>query len=990
VTDTATRLAGLSDERLMSLHKAADKKAPVDAAQIEAHHLIATELLKRGLEHGHNDDSWASAVIIKDTVGISSPEEIDAPEGMEKAWAETLKDGGTVSILLTVDGYVLKADPTVSDVHVDAVMGGRRRRPLDKAEWKEGDFAVWGSSGGSARGQIEHIMREGVLGIPDSDFSIEATEDDPAVLLRIFRKGPKGWAATETLVGHKMSALNPIEDLIKEAGYQVPEGVQSAAKTALKWIADGQSGDGFTSVGRNRADQLASGGTVSRATLVKMRAYFARHFVDKEAEGWGDRTDPTPGMVAWYAWGGDAGRTWANTILGKVEKRAIPEAITDLHINIENRQHAIDEYLYGPMNPEEPGDYWERLGAVWDVSAEEAFTTHCGNCSAFNITPEIRTAIADAIGEGGEEVVTSADLGYCELFQFKCAAARSCSAWLVGGPIGLSDEEEDGEIELLASMDQQDLTDFASYAYLADENSIDKAGNPESLRDYWRGGGKGKVSWGAGGDFTSCVAAVGKYMSSEQAKGYCAIRHREVTGMWPGDKRNRMKKESTVVLKHPGHSDQKVHGGHGGGAGTDLSPEGKTLIKQNLSRGNLVESYGASYDHGKAAKAFGQDHVDRKVSESVGKRDALISQHAGKTRSHATEGAAFSVASHQGFIDGAMGRKAQFARSHNFGETVAGFFGAGLSGATKAREPFEKHPGHSDQSVHGRKGGGSASAGAKAPAKVEPKTGVKRPGMGDGTKVSDEDFAKLKDGSAGAHIIGRDKNGAPIFTPERQALHDKIVLDSVTGVPTSKDLTYSMLGGGPAAGKSSMESKVIGDYRGKAVAVNSDNVKVQLPEFQAKIDSGTTGSEAAAFVHEESSYVAKRVQQAAFERRQDVVLDGTGDSSAEGLQGKIDKAHKLGYTVNGYYATLPTETAVRLAKQREAETGRGVPEHTIRGTHKSVSQVFPTAVKGMDKIQLFDTSDFSAGPKLIAEGSKGRLIIRDADAYESFLNKGNE
>ena len=33
------------------------------------------------------------------------------------------------------------------------------------------------------------------------------------------------------------------------------------------------------------------------------------------------------------------------------------------------------------------------------------------------------------------EVVDSADLGYCELFEFKCAADRTCSAWLVGGPI---------------------------------------------------------------------------------------------------------------------------------------------------------------------------------------------------------------------------------------------------------------------------------------------------------------------------------------------------------------------------------------------------------------------------------------------------------------------------------------------------------------------------------------------------------------------------
>lgn len=116
-------------------------------------------------------------------------------------------------------------------------------------------------------------------------------------------------------------------------------------------------------------------------------------------------------------------------------KSSIPEAITDIHVNLKNRQHAIDEYMYGPMNPAAPGDYWERLGGVWKVDAEEAATTRCGNCAAFNQKPEILEAIADGISDAGAEVVEAADLGYCEMFQFKCAAARSCTAWIAGGPI---------------------------------------------------------------------------------------------------------------------------------------------------------------------------------------------------------------------------------------------------------------------------------------------------------------------------------------------------------------------------------------------------------------------------------------------------------------------------------------------------------------------------------------------------------------------------
>jgi hypothetical protein len=118
-----------------------------------------------------------------------------------------------------------------------------------------------------------------------------------------------------------------------------------------------------------------------------------------------------------------------------VVKRAVPESITDLSLNLKNRQYAIDEYLYGPLNPDAPGDYWERLGDVWQVSADEAATTRCGNCAAFNLKPEIVEAIADGISDDGEPVTDAAQLGYCELFDFKCAAARSCSAWLSGGPL---------------------------------------------------------------------------------------------------------------------------------------------------------------------------------------------------------------------------------------------------------------------------------------------------------------------------------------------------------------------------------------------------------------------------------------------------------------------------------------------------------------------------------------------------------------------------
>lgn len=80
-------------------------------------------------------------------------------------------------------------------------------------EISEGDFVSWNSSGGAARGRVEHVMREGTLGVPDSDFKIEATPEDPAALIRIWRPAADGWAETDKLVGHKCSTLRKIDSL---------------------------------------------------------------------------------------------------------------------------------------------------------------------------------------------------------------------------------------------------------------------------------------------------------------------------------------------------------------------------------------------------------------------------------------------------------------------------------------------------------------------------------------------------------------------------------------------------------------------------------------------------------------------------------------------------------------------------------------------------------------------------------------------------------
>ena len=120
-----------------------------------------------------------------------------------------------------------------------------------------------------------------------------------------------------------------------------------------------------------------------------------------------------------------------------------PISTQDIKENLKNRDWAFKNVGYGAANPELPNDeFWANKADEWQCSVEEAKTMRCGNCAAFIQTPEMMQCIIKGIQKEesdsetyANEVVNAAELGYCELFEFKCAADRTCSAWLVGGSI---------------------------------------------------------------------------------------------------------------------------------------------------------------------------------------------------------------------------------------------------------------------------------------------------------------------------------------------------------------------------------------------------------------------------------------------------------------------------------------------------------------------------------------------------------------------------
>ena len=96
------------------------------------------------------------------------------------------------------------AEPETEVVEIEA----QEEQRAEPDGLKVGDMVSWNSSGGRARGKIVKVVRDGEIDVPDSEFVIKGTEDDPAALIRLYRDGEP----TDTEVGHKFSTLTKISD----------------------------------------------------------------------------------------------------------------------------------------------------------------------------------------------------------------------------------------------------------------------------------------------------------------------------------------------------------------------------------------------------------------------------------------------------------------------------------------------------------------------------------------------------------------------------------------------------------------------------------------------------------------------------------------------------------------------------------------------------------------------------------------------------------
>jgi hypothetical protein len=112
--------------------------------------------------------------------------------------SQQIEEEGACRLAVIPDGYVNADMKNSGEEFMEMIP------EMSKADSvRVGQMVSWNSSGGTARGKVVRVVRNGSINVPNSDFTITGTPDNPAALIRIYRDGKP----TDTLVGHRVDTL---------------------------------------------------------------------------------------------------------------------------------------------------------------------------------------------------------------------------------------------------------------------------------------------------------------------------------------------------------------------------------------------------------------------------------------------------------------------------------------------------------------------------------------------------------------------------------------------------------------------------------------------------------------------------------------------------------------------------------------------------------------------------------------------------------------
>jgi ATP-dependent protease ClpP protease subunit len=163
------------------------------------------------------------------------------------------------------------------------------------------------------------------------------------------------------------------------------------ARRGLAWRAEYNRGG--TAIGVARARDISNRVNLSPSTINRMVSYFARHEVDKEAQGFRQGEDgyPSAGRIAWALWGGDAGKAWASKQSKQLENNMIEIENKAAKVKLNDSVHKmsvdklIDEIqkVYGMKAVENSYEFGEIIACADNAVDTLDVEIHSGGGSVF-------------------------------------------------------------------------------------------------------------------------------------------------------------------------------------------------------------------------------------------------------------------------------------------------------------------------------------------------------------------------------------------------------------------------------------------------------------------------------------------------------------------------------------------------------------------------------------------------------------------------------
>lgn len=209
-------------------------------------------------------------------------------------------------------------------------------------------------------------------------------------------------------------------------------------------------------------------------------------------------------------------------------------------------------------------------------------------------------------------------------------------------------------------------------------------------------------------------------------------------------------------------------------------------------------------------------------------------------------------------------------------------------------------------------------------------------------------------------------------------IYDKVMRNAVS----SEKPTAVLLMGGTASGKGTATKSFIGDIKQQLgvdlVNLDVDEIKKDIPEYNT-----FNKTEAASNVHEESSFIGKKIRKTIVNNKVNFINDATF-SDKEKAEKLIKYLKSRGYNIRLINVSTDIDEAKRRESGRAERTGRKVPVDILEHSHIDSVDTFNSIKDKVDDYHLIDNN--SSTPKIIASKEKG---IIDDRAFSNYQNKKN-